>query len=110
MKELNAIIGVPQADTEALVALANRLEIEGEVSRDRYFGGADYVDMAVQILTTGAAWETLRLWIKTRAEVAKATRVVIDGIELTAVNPKQADGLLRAIEKHFPRDATNGQS
>ena len=109
MSQLNVIIGVPQADVDALSELAESLSVESDISRDRYLNGAEFLDLAATLLTTAAVWETLRTWINARAEVAKATRIVVDGVELIAVNPKQAEALLRVIAKQFPRDGDDGQ-
>lgn len=109
MSEFNVIFGVPQTDSDALLALAKDLGVEADISRDRYFGGADYLDLALKLAATGAVWQTLRTWITARAAVAKATRVVVDGIELKAINGKQAEALLEVIAKNFPRDDADGK-
>lgn len=92
------IVSVPAEDREDLAALIDRLPIEEDFGEHRYFDGAVYVEALVPLVSlTSAAWLTLRTWIKARAEVQKAMRVTCRGVEITAMNRKDAERIIRLL-------------
>lgn len=93
------IVGVPRTDYEELVNLAAELGQELDTTEQNYFDGADFVDLLVPIIFSGAAWATLRTWIVTRAAQHKLTRITYNGVEIESMSPKDAERIIKAIDE-----------
>lgn len=93
------IIGVPLDDSAELSSLAASLSLEQDFGEQRYFDGAAYVELVVPLVFSSASWLTLRTWIRARAEVLKAQRVVYDGVEITAMKPRDAERIIQLLRK-----------
>ena len=77
------IVGVPEPDRDELIQLAESLEQPAEISRQEYFDGGDFVELAIQgtqaLGASTVVWATVRTWLITRADRLKHTRITIPG-------------------------------
>lgn len=92
------ILGVPSGESHDLRALTDQVADKAEFAEHRYFDGAAFTEVILPVVQSAAVWLTLRTWIRARAEVRKATRVSVDGIEITAMKPKDAERIIKLIE------------
>lgn len=91
------ILGVPTVDDTDLTALTDQIGSPRDFAKQRYFDGAAFIEALVPTALSAAAWATLRGWIRARADVQKATRITIDGIEMTAISATDAVRLITAL-------------
>ncbi|GHH42141.1 hypothetical protein [Lentzea cavernae] len=91
------VVGVPVKDRADLEGLVRKIPGSGDPFESQFFDGVAFVETVVPIVLSGAAWLTLRTWIQARAEVRKATRISYRGFEFTAVNPADAERILKVI-------------
>lgn len=102
------ILGVPPADQEDLLTLATELQATPEFAEHKYFDGAAFVEIVLPIVFTAQAWRTLRTWIQTRGEVAKATRVTTSDFEITGMTPDQAERIIAVLSEHVTVENVDG--
>lgn len=95
--ELPFILGVPTSDVADLAGIAGEVANVSELSEHRYFDGAAFIEALMPTVLSAAAWATLREWIRARAEVRKATRISAGGIEITAMNRRDAERIIELL-------------
>jgi hypothetical protein len=98
------IVGVPTSDKADLEALAVTIGIPPDFSEQRYFDGQAFIEAVLSTGLSVAGWATLRTWIRARAEVLKATRIAGRGIEITAMDAKDAERMIRVFAEKLPDD------
>lgn len=91
------ILGVPTEEARDLRALADQVMSDAEFAEHRYFDGATFVETILPLVLSTATWATVRTWIRSRAEVLKATRISVGGVEITAVKPKDAERIIKLL-------------
>lgn len=91
------ILGVPTQEAHDLRTLADQVSPDAEFAEHRYFDGATFVEAILPLVLSTATWATIRTWIRARAEVLKATRISVDGVEITAVKPKDAERIIKLL-------------
>lgn len=101
------IVGVPVEDRGDLEALMASIDGAAEFSQHRYIDGATYIEAITQIVFSAAAWATFREWIRARSDVKKATRVTMDGVEITAMTPKDVVRVIELIGSQQHRNDDN---
>lgn len=97
MASASFILGVPSSDAVELAGVSESLVDEPAFSEHRYFDGAAFVETLLPLMLSTSAWATLRHWIHARAEVQKATRISVGGIEMTAIKPADAVRLIELL-------------
>ena len=97
------IIGVPSEDRAELAALVAEIGEPDDLVEHRYFDASLFVDALIHAGMSAAAWDVVRTWIKSRAEVKKATRISVGGIEMTALSPRDAKKMLKNLAAHLER-------
>ncbi len=97
MNDAVFILGVPTQEADDLRTLADQVSPDAEFSEHRYFDGATFVEAILPLALSTATWATVRTWIRARAEVLKATRISVDGVEITAVKPKDAERIIKLL-------------
>lgn len=101
------IIGVPTSDSGDLSQLSQQIGASQDLLEQRYFDGSTFVEFIVPVVLSGAAWATLRTWILARADIRKATRVTLRGIELTGMNAKEAARIISMLSENLTIDDAN---
>ena len=91
------ILGVPAEEAHDLRTLADQVSTDAEFAEHRYFDGATFVEVLLPLVLSTATWATVRTWIRSRAEVLKATRISMDGVEITAMKPKDAERIIKLL-------------
>lgn len=93
------VLGVPTEAANSLKAVASEIgEAEPELSEHRYFDGALFTEIVLQLGMPAAGWATLREWIRARARTLQATRIAFDGGEITAMSAKDAERIIDLID------------
>lgn len=77
--------------------LTDQVTSDAEFAEHRYFDGATFVEAILPLLLSTAAWATVRTWIRSRAEILRATRISVGGVEITAVKPKDAERIIKLL-------------
>lgn len=91
------ILGVPTQEVHDLRALADQVSTDAEFAEHRYFDGATFVEVVLPLALSAGVWATVRTWIRSRAEVLKATRISVDGVEITAMKLKDAERIIKLL-------------
>lgn len=91
------ILGVPTEEARELRAFTGQVLVDAEFAEHRYFDGATFVETILPLVLSTTAWSTVRTWIRSRAEVLKATRISVGGMEITAMKPKDAERIIRLL-------------
>lgn len=91
------ILGVPTEEARDLRALADQVMSDAEFAEHRYFDGATFVEAILPLALSTATWATVRTWIRSRADVLKATRISVNGMEITAVKPRDAERIIKLL-------------
>lgn len=91
------ILGVPTQEVHDLRALADQVSTDAEFAEHRYFDGATFAEVIIPLALSTTVWTTVRTWIRSRAEVLKATRVSVDGVEITAMKRKDAERIIKLL-------------
>lgn len=91
------ILGVPSTDQDDLVELTRKLNKSPEFSEQRYFDGAAFMETLLPMVISAPFWATLTIWIRARADVQKTTRIAFRGVEITAMNRKDAERIISTL-------------
>ncbi|WP_129590561.1 hypothetical protein [Cryobacterium aureum] len=107
MTEPAIIIGVLPADRDDLADLASSLGRDSDVTEQRYFDGANFLDLLLPLGTTTASataiWATVRTWLITRSDQLKNSRVTYNGrdIVIDGMNRRDTVKVISALDKTF---------
>jgi hypothetical protein len=93
------ILGVPSEDRAELEKVIGEMGDPVELVEHRYFDASLYADALVNAGVAAAGWDVLKTWIKARAEVRKATRISLNGIEVTAYSVREAEKMIAIIRE-----------
>lgn len=101
MNEDVFILGVPPLDAHDLHAISDLVTNSAEFEEHRYFDGATFIEVILPLVLSTGAWRAVREWIHSRADVQKATRISLDGVEITAVKAKDAERVIKLLLEHL---------
>ena len=99
-------VQVTADDQDELITLAQSQPGSSDVATIRPFDGTTMCQIVVPMATSGLAM--FKIWMKSRVELRKNTKIVRDGIVYDGLTEAQVDKILLMLGKELKDDGADG--